>query len=171
MVKDLVTIVTPCYNTASYLGKLLQSVVEQTYDKIEMIVIDDGSPDDIKGVVDKFKNKFEERGFDLRYLRQENSGQSVALQRGIDEAKGEYFVWPDSDDYYASAEAISKMVNRLLEFGDDYGMVRTQETLVRDDERNTPIEIWGLNAKERETSELFSDCIFHRNGFYFAAGA
>ncbi|MBD5366021.1 MAG: glycosyltransferase family 2 protein [Bacteroides sp.] len=171
MVADLVSMITPCYGTASYLPKLLRSIIKQTYPQIELFVIDDGSPDDIQGVVKEFEPEFRKKGYRIEYIRQFNSGQSVAIQNGLDKINGEYLVWPDSDDFYASENSISKMVDRFKLSGQDVGMVRTQEIIVRDNAENTPIQTLGKNAKEEESRSLFEDCLLQKNGFYFCSGA
>ncbi len=171
MVTDLVSIITPCYGTAKYLPNLLQSILKQTYPKIELFVIDDGSPDDIECVVKQFEGKFVDKGYNIRYVRQINSGQSVAIQNGLSLVKGEYLVWPDSDDFYSSEMAIAKMVERLKSLPDDFAMVRTQQIVVDDSPLHKIITIQGLNGKIREEYSFFEDCMFQKNSFYFGAGA
>lgn len=170
MIKGLVSVLTPCYNTASYIHRLLDSILSQTYPFIEMIVIDDGSTDDSVGIVKQYIPKYEKRGYSLLCVRQENSGQSVAINNGLKRIKGEFLVWPDSDDYYISNEAIAKMVYRLINNPSEFAMVRTQEQLVEDGSFKV-IRIAGLNAKEEESKSLFEDCLFGTNDYYFCPGA
>lgn len=171
MCTKLVSILTPAYNTSAYIGTLLESVLKQSYPNIEMIVINDGSTDNIEEVILSYKNRFENKGFSLKYLSQENSGQSVAIQNGLNIIRGEYLAWPDSDDYYESPDSIAKMVNRLESLDDSYGMVRTQENVVLDRDRSKILYISGLGAKEKEDKTLFNDCLYIQNGYYFCPGA
>lgn len=171
MISGLVSVITPCYNTGKYLPTLLDSVLRQTYPYIEMIAVDDGSTDDTAEIVKEFIPQFEKKGFSLCYVKQDNSGQSVAIQRGIDMIKGEYLVWPDSDDYYASEQAIEKMVERMRSMPADVAMVRTQELLVEDNPEHDVVGLFGENAAILEPATLFEDCLFGNNGFYFCAGA
>lgn len=168
---EKVSIITPCYNTGKYLPNLLDSVLEQSYPYIEMIAVDDGSTDNTAEIIKKYVKQFEEKGFTLTYVWQENSGQSVAIQRGLNMMNGEYLVWPDSDDYYASSDAIAKMVERLKTSPDDVAMVRTQVIMVEDSEDHKFIGMLGLDAKELENKDLFEDCVFVKNSFYFCSGA
>lgn len=168
---EKVSIITPCYNTGKYLPNLLDSVLEQSYPYIEMIAVDDGSTDNTAEIIKKYVKKFEEKGFTLTYVWQENSGQSVAIQRGLNMMNGEYLVWPDSDDYYASSDAITKMVERLKTSPDDVAMVRTQVIMVEDSEDHKLIGMLGLDAKELENKDFFEDCMFIKNSFYFCSGA
>lgn len=166
----LVSILTPCYNTAHLLWRLLDSVLNQTYPYIEMFIIDDGSSDNTRELYERYSEKFHAKGYVLNYIYQENQGQSAAINNGLKLINGEFLVWPDSDDYYASPKAIESMVNCLIESSDDVGMVRTQEMLV-DEVSLKEISIHGITAKEYEDKSLFEDCLFHCNGFYFPPGA
>ena len=170
MQKKLVSILTPMYNTGSYVHRLMDSVLAQTYPYIEMIVIDDGSVDDSGIVIEKYKDAFERKGYSLNYVYQENAGQSVAIKNGLQLIRGEYLVWPDSDDYYASDDAIEKMVNVLQTSSEEFQIVRTQVNLL-EEETLLPLGIYGLSSREEEPSSLFNDCLFVNNGFFFCSGA
>lgn len=170
MKQGLVSVLTPMYNTGRYIHRLLDSVLSQTYPNIEMIVIDDGSCDNSKDVVMKYISKFENKGYSLRYEYQENAGQSVAIKNGLSLCYGEYLVWPDSDDYYSSDDAITQMVNVLAYSSNDFQLVRTQEKVI-DETTGKVIRLNGENAKEEEDLSLFYDCLMARNGFFFCPGA
>ena len=171
MQNGLVSILTPCYNTGKHIHRLLDSVLSQTYSLIEMIVIDDGSTDNSYDIVCEYISRFSERGFSLSCVKQSNSGQSVAINKGLKLIRGEYLVWPDSDDYYASQYAIEKMVNKLKNSSSEFAMVRTQERLVDEDDLKRELRINGLSANEEESSNLFYDCLFNTSGFYYVPGA
>lgn len=124
MIKCLVNVITPAYNCANYIPRLLNSILSQSYPNIEMIVIDDGSSDNTADVIKSYIHKFEARGFLLHYVYQENQGQSSAINNALKLVNGEYLVWPDSDDWYDNSEAIAKMVNSLAKSDDSVGTVR-----------------------------------------------
>jgi GT2 family glycosyltransferase len=89
-----ISIIIPCYNHGCYLGQAIQSVLDQTYSDVEVIVVDDGSKDTTADVV---------RGFDdlrLRYLWQENRGLSSARNAGILASQGVYVAFLDADDWF-----------------------------------------------------------------------
>ncbi|MYL26818.1 MULTISPECIES: glycosyltransferase [Halomonadaceae] len=88
----LVSIVTPTFNRADYLREAIDSVSAQTYANFEHLIVDDGSTDDTAGVVASYGD---ER---LRYFRQENQGQSVARNVGIENSRGEFICFLDSDN-------------------------------------------------------------------------
>ena len=170
MQTPLVSILTPMYNTEKYVHRLLESVLSQDYPAIEMIVIDDGSTDGSRAVVEGYVDRFSERGYTLRCVHQPNSGQSVAIRNGLPLVTGEYLTWPDSDDFYVTADAISKMV-RVLESSDpEFQLVRTQVQYVKDPSLEV-LRLEGADAHEEEAESLFEDCLFGLNGFYYSSGA
>lgn len=170
-IKDLVSVITPCYNTGKYIHRLLDSILNQTYPKIEMFAIDDGSTDDTKSIISNYIPLFEARGYTLTYVYQENSGQSVAIQKGLDLINGEYLVWPDSDDFYASEESLQKMVERFKQLTSEFAMVRTQEILISDEKDSRILRLQGEKVKEIEKKTLFEDCLLGQHGFYYCPGA
>lgn len=170
MPQKLVTLLTPCYNMEKYIFRLLDSVLSQTYPSIEMIVVDDGSTDKSAKVVQNYIPLFENKGYKLSYIYQPNSGQSVAIQNGLQLVKGEYLAWPDADDYYASDKTIAKMVERIESASAEFAMVRTQERIL-DENTSEQIAVRGLNAHEEEEASLFDDCLLVANDFFFTPGA
>lgn len=102
--KPLVSIVIPVYNGSNYLAEAIDSALAQTYDNIEIIVVNDGSKDD--GATEKVALSY---GDKIRYIAKENGGVSSALNRGIQEMKGEYFSWLSHDDLY-TPDKIEKQV-------------------------------------------------------------
>lgn len=94
----LVSIITPAYNAGGYLDSFFLSVLEQDYDNYEMIIVNDGSTDDTEDKILLYKKLFERRGIRFVYLNQENGGQARALNLAFPHMRGEYFIWPDSDD-------------------------------------------------------------------------
>lgn len=171
IIQNLVSIITPCYNTESYIHKLIESVLVQTYPYVEMYVVDDGSTDNSAELIKSYIPKFESRGYRLHYIFQENAGQSAAINNGLQYINGEYLVWPDSDDYYADNTAIEQMVNVLKSSSADFAMVRTQENLIEDTDEIHVLRIMGANANETENTSLFEDCLFESNEFYYCPGA
>lgn len=95
--QSLVSVVIPSYNRARMVERALKSVVAQTYQNWEVLVVDDGSTDETEEIVAEF-NKQNNR---IRYIRLDsNRGACVARNVGIDESKGEYITFLDSDDEY-----------------------------------------------------------------------
>ena len=88
----MISIVIPTYNYARYIGRTLAHILAQTCRDFEIIVIDDGSTDDTRQVVERFQDAR------IRYVHQKNQGACVARNRGISEAKGDYLLFHDADD-------------------------------------------------------------------------
>lgn len=92
---DLVSIIIPCYNQAQYLDETLLSVLNQTHVNWECIIVNDGSPDHTEEVAKKWVSKDSR----FKYLNKENGGLSSARNFGIENAKGDYLQFLDSDDF------------------------------------------------------------------------
>jgi glycosyltransferase involved in cell wall biosynthesis len=111
----LISVVTCCYNQGAYLEDNIRSVLDQHYEPFEHIVVDDGSTDTTRAVCERYPH--------VRYIYQDNAGQSAALNRGFREAKGEIIAWLNSDDYYppdifdAIARAIDPSDNHCIVAG------------------------------------------------------
>jgi glycosyltransferase involved in cell wall biosynthesis len=90
----LVSVIIPTFNRAHMLGDAIGSVVQQTYPKIEIIVIDDGSTDNTAEFIDQLQDSR------IQYIRQDNAGVAAARNRGISASQGEYVAFLDSDDMY-----------------------------------------------------------------------
>ena len=101
----LVSIIIPTYNRANLLPTCIRSCIDQTYQNIEVIVVDDGSTDNTADVIRDFTIKDSR----IIYLKKENGGLSSALNYGFKFAKGCYLTWTSDDNYYAE-NAISDML-------------------------------------------------------------
>lgn len=93
MSQPLVSVIIPNYNYARFLPQAVDSVLQQTYSRVEVIVVDDGSQDDSAAVLAAYGDR-------IRFFRQENSGVTVARNRGAFAAAGEYLAFLDADDYW-----------------------------------------------------------------------
>lgn len=115
----LVSIIIPVYNVRPYLTEALDSAINQTYNNIEIIIIDDGSTDGSEIVCDEYK-KQDKR---IQIIHQENKGLSAARNIGLRMATGEYVVFMDSDDAY-SLDFVSIMVNAIISNNSDLVICR-----------------------------------------------
>src|SRR5438552_1251330 len=86
----MVSVIIPSYNHAHFLPESIESVLQQTIQDFEIVVIDDGSTDDTAAIVAKYPQ--------VRYLRQENRGLAAALNTGIRETSGRFLIFLDADD-------------------------------------------------------------------------
>jgi glycosyltransferase involved in cell wall biosynthesis len=94
MTSPLFTIVVPVYNRAHLIGRTLQSVLDQTCQDFEIVVVDDGSKDDIEAAISGIGDPR------IRLIRQENGGGGAARNNGIEHAIGQYIAFLDSDDLF-----------------------------------------------------------------------
>lgn len=109
---DLVSIIIPAYNASNYLAEAIHSALKQTYKNIEIIVVNDGSPDDgaTKRVAESFGDK-------IRYFEKQNGGCASALNYGIQQMKGSWFSWLSHDDLYLPSK-----IEELLTLVDRYSL-------------------------------------------------
>lgn len=94
----LVSVVTPVYNGERYLARLLDSVLAQTWGQVEMILVDDGSQDATLEIAEAYRERFRARGFDYRVVTSPHQNASAAINLGLPWVRGEFLIWPDSDD-------------------------------------------------------------------------
>lgn len=106
----LVSVVVPVFNVGRYIETMLESVIHQTYNNLELILVNDGSTDDSIKLAEVH---LKATNLNWRIISQTNSGQASARNHGIREAKGEWVICPDSDDYIAKS-----MVERMMQVAD-----------------------------------------------------
>ena len=118
-VKPTVSVIIPTYNRAHLIGRAIQSVLNQTYQDFEIIVVDDGSSDNTEEVIKKIHdNRI------YYYKHEKNKGGAAARNTGINLAKGEYIAFQDSDDEWLP-EKLSQQINIIKSLPVDVGMIYT----------------------------------------------
>jgi glycosyltransferase involved in cell wall biosynthesis len=125
-----VSIITPCYNGEKYLPRYFESLLAQTYPTVELIFVNDGSTDRTEEMALEYGEKLKARGYQFRYIYQENAGQSAAINQGLKVFSGDYLNWTDADDFL-SADSIEKRVE-YLETHSEAGLVIGATALVDD---------------------------------------
>jgi len=110
----LVSIVIPTYNYGNFVSEAVDSALAQTYNNIEVIVVDDGSTDNTKDVLVKYNES-------IRYIHKENAGLPAARNTGIEQAKGEYIAFLDSDDQWLADKVELQM--EIFKSNDQVGLV------------------------------------------------
>lgn len=159
----LVSIVVPSYNSEKYIERFLESVLNQTYANIELIIVNDGSYDDTEKIIKKYKKKFDKNDIHLFYHYQENAGQAVALNRGLKFFSGKYLLCMDSDDEIMP-EYIKECVH-FLEKNDSYAYCRGQAVEINDEDPEKIIQTYGMR-KAKDRYSFFEDLIYVRDVFY-----
>ena len=92
---SLISVIVPVYKVEPYLNKCIESIVNQTYKNLEIILVDDGSPDNCPAICDSWAEKDSR----IKVIHKENGGLSDARNAGMVHATGEYIAFVDSDDY------------------------------------------------------------------------
>lgn len=110
----LITVIIPVFNVKPYLIDALESVINQTYKRLEIIIIDDGSTDGSGEICDEYAQKDDR----IRVVHQNNKGLSAARNVGLDLLSGDIIAFFDSDDIYHT-DFIEKMVEAMLENNTD----------------------------------------------------
>lgn len=172
---ELVSIIIPIYNVEKYLKNSIESALQQTYTNLEIILVDDGSPDNCPNICDEY----EKLDIRIRVKHQKNSGLSGARNTGIAMAKGKYLFFQDSDDtlekdciekLYASMKKFNTQISvcgRFYEFEDGKKLCKYDEKFEKCYEFEDAIEemndfyyfdmsAWGKLYKK----ELFDDIKF-----------
>lgn len=118
MKTEKVSVIVPIYKVEKYLNKCIQSIVNQTYDNLEILLIDDGSPDNCPKICDEWAEKDKR----IKVFHKKNGGLSDARNFGIIKATGTYIYFIDSDDYIHE-EMIATLYNDIIETHSDMSCV------------------------------------------------
>ena len=119
---ELISVIIPVYKTANYLPRCLDSVLSQTYTNLEIILVDDGSPDNSGNICDEYAK----RDNRIVVIHQMNQGVSAARNAGLKIAKGDYIGFIDSDDYIHT-NMYQKLYELIKETNADLAQCRYQE--------------------------------------------
>lgn len=138
--KELISVIVPIYNTEKYVKKCIESILEQTYQKFELILIDDGSTDNSLNIIREFTD---ER---ITVISKQNEGVSSTRNRGLDIAKGEYVLFIDSDDWI-EPNMLEVLVRNILQTNADISCCqydyKSKKTIQN-------LEIWNKDKVTKE---------------------
>ncbi len=137
----MVSVIIPTYNRAWILKEAIDSVLSQDYENFELIVVDDGSEDKTKELLDGYKNR-------LRMIKQKNSGVSAARNKGLRAAYGEFIAFLDSDDIWLSGK-LSAQVDFFLSHPHAF-ICQTEEIWIRKGKRVNP-----KNKHKKPSGDIF----------------
>ena len=135
----LISIIVPVYKVEKYLDECLESIVNQTYRNLEIILVDDGSPDNSGAMCDEWAKKDER----ITVIHQINQGQSVARNTALDIAKGEFIGFCDSDDFFP----IDAIENLYRTFDNSVGIVSGNYHRYKNGKTFCYDERWELKEK------------------------
>ena len=138
MNKGLVSIIVPCYNVEKVIDKCIKSILNQTYRKLEVIFVNDGSTDNTEKIVLSYKKEFEQKNMIFKYIYQENKGLGGAINTGLKHFTGEYLSWPDADDALTNL-SIEKKVE-FLENNYDLASVTSDANMYNEKDLIHPVQ-------------------------------
>lgn len=150
MKDGLVSVITPAYNCAKYIGKTIESVQAQTYDNWEMVIVDDCSTDNTREVVESY-SKDDPR---VRYIcLNENSGAAVARTESMKAAQGDFMAFLDSDDMW-KPEKLAKQLAFMREEGHPFSCTAYEQV----DEQGNPLGKVIKTIPRTSYNRLLFDC-------------
>lgn len=146
MIDGLVSVIMPSWNTSNFIAESIQSVIDQTYENWELIIVDDCSTDNTDEVVAKFKDKR------IRYFKNEkNSGAALSRNRALREARGEWIAFLDSDDLWNS-EKLEHQINFMNKHG--YTLSYTEYEKI--DEESKPLRIYVSGPEKVNKHKMYN---------------
>lgn len=152
-----VSIILPTYNGAKFIANSMESVAGQTFNDWELIVIDDGSTDDMSRIVSELAAKDSR----IKYFKNDkNLGIQKSLNRGIKEAGGEYIARIDDDDVWADKDKLKKQVE-FLENNRDYVLVGTGTIVVDEDDNEIARYLLPEEDDDIRKKILSKNCFTH----------
>lgn len=153
--RKLVSIIVPVYKVEQYLKRCMDSVLNQTYKNIEVILVNDGSPDNCPVLCDEYAT-IDSR---VRVIHKENGGLSSARNVALDSVKGDYIFFVDSDDWLALDTL--EVLNEYLE--KDYDMISFQRTYLTEEK---VVEKGEKNPKDMDVSQYIDASFLGRYDFF-----
>lgn len=161
----LVSIIIPIYNVCDYLERCIISVLNQTYRNIEIILVDDGSTDGSEIICDSFEKRYEE----IQVIHKKNGGLSDARNAGIDNARGEYLMFVDSDDFIAP-EMVQILLHELKEKSAQVAVCSVEkvygEEIPKSGKEYNVIIMDGRESVLKLYTSLYSDMVVAWNKLY-----
>ena len=167
-----VSIIICTYNRADYISHTLNSILAQTYQSYEVIVIDDASTDDTEEIIKKYLS-LEKR---IKYFKNEkNLGIPKSRNKGVVLSQGEYIAMLDSDDYWLSAEKIAKQIE-VLDSDKELGLIGTGIICIDENDQEIKKDIFAIEdyeIRERILAKnqfMQSSVVFRKDAYKVAGG-
>lgn len=157
MNSPLVSICSPCYNVGPYIGRFLDSLLDQTYKRLEIVLVNDGATDATVQIIESYIPYLKKEGYIVKLINQANGGLAAAINTAIKHATGNYITWPDPDDRL-TPDSIECRV-RFLEEHPEIALVRGHMEMW--DELNNK-SLGTLNNKPSQSgpyTDLFVDSL------------
>lgn len=153
----MVSIVIPCFNGEKFINRCFNSILNQSYNNIEVILVNDGSVDKSEEIIKLERLKFKEKNIKFKYIYQQNKGAGGAINSGLKYVTGEYLTLLDIDDYLMPNSIEEKV--RFLEDNKEYDIVRTNGYYVSEENLNNETNLFVVNDDEKNNIHIFDDLI------------
>ena len=159
-----VSIIAPCYNGEDYIARFLQSVLDQSHDNLQLVLVNDGSKDSTERILCEYEEKFSDRGFEYIHLNQENKGIGGALNDALKYVTGDYLTWFGTDDYMAPTYA--EELATFLDEHTEYAVLRCDGYIVDKNDHGVILGKMADGNHDKHRPDLFENAILERN-FHF----
>lgn len=160
-IKGLVNILVPCYNGEQYINRFMQSLSEQSYKDIELIIVNDGSTDNSEKLILEWQDKLSLSTIRVKYVFQSNTGIGGAINNALKHITGEFFVWFNIDDILTK-DCIRLMVE-FLEMHNEYALVRPNVFIVDEFDVNKVLYLINDYNSDASKEYLFKNAINEKN--------
>ena len=158
-----VSLLMPCYNISQWLGRMLESICNQTYRPIQLVMVDDGSTDNLKQVIEDWHSRLKEAGIDWILVQQSNGGIGAAINAGLEYCTGDYISFPDPDDMLTN-DSIEKKVCFLRDHP-QYAVVTSDAYIVSEDDLDKKLGKISGNNPQRWKENQF-ELLLHENSIF-----
>lgn len=162
--QGVVSVIVPCYNGAKYIDRFINAILTQSYRKIELLLINDGSIDESEEKILSYRTSLEQSGITLKYYKQDNQGLGATIQKGLNEISGEFFTWFGIDDWPRN-DYMEKAVNFLTQ-DEKVGVVRFDGYLISENDQTQILGLFAKNNHDKFNRRMFENAIEERN-FHF----
>lgn len=158
-----ISVIVPVYRVENSIRRCIESILEQSFDDFELILVDDGSPDNCPSICDEYA-KFDTR---VKVIHQSNSGVSAARNAGLESSQGRYVTFADSDDY-VSKEWLSSLYLKAIQCDADMAMsgIVWVDTDGREVDRTIRRDgIWCLKSEQDRIEYIIHNILYNGNGW------
>jgi len=147
-----ISVIIPIYNTSKYLKYCIESVLNQDYKNVEVLLVNDGSTDNSGKICENYKDAHKR----VKVIHQNNSGASTARNKGLDHATGDYIMFLDSDDFWVDS-CLGRIVDKLNKIETEIDVMFLKSAVIKDDGSLTEFKGYEFeNFNKRQLIEYIS---------------
>ena len=154
----MISLIVPCFNGEEYINRCIDSILSQTYNDIELILINDGSTDNTDSLIKNRISEIKKTISRFIYLEQKNQGVGAACNNAFKYITGKYLILLDVDDILMPDSI--KLQKEWLDNHDDYGLVRTNGYYVQEDNLSIDCNLFEVNEYMKIKENIFEDIFF-----------